>query len=147
MAGASITIDSAEMVAGLRQLQTALGDLRPVFRDIGEYLIISHHERFERQVSPDGQPWADLSAGYWAEKPYNQDKKLVLDGHLMDELHYNNPTETQLEFGANQVYAATHQFGREDVNIPARPFLGLSRDDEGDVLAIIYRHLQDALPS
>lgn len=146
MAGASITINSAEMVAGLRQLQTALGDLRPVFRDIGEYLIISHRERFERQVSPDGQPWADLSPGYLAEKPYNQDKKLVLDGHLMNELHYNDPTETQLEFGANQVYAATHQFGREEANIPARPFLGLSGDDEQEVLGIIAEHLREALP-
>lgn len=145
MAGASITIDDQAVNQALRDLQLATGNLTPVFQDIGEYLLYSHRERFERQVSPDGQHWAELNPTYKAEKEYNQDKILVLDGILMGGLHYQ-VEPNQLQFGTNEVYGATHQFGREDANISARPFLGVSDSDDGEILAIIYRHLQDALP-
>ncbi len=145
MAGASVTVDSREIDAGLRALLMAGQHLQPVLRDIGELLLISHRDRFEREVSPDGEHWDLLTIKYVQEKEYNYDKILVLDGYLMDGLHYNPPTDDTLEFGSNEVYAATHQFGRPDAGIVARPFLGVSLSDEAEILAAVYGYLQGAV--
>jgi phage virion morphogenesis protein len=143
MAGAAVEIDDREILDRLRHLQQRVGNLEPVFIDIGEVLLRSHRERFERQIAPDGERWAELSRGYLAEKPYNQDKILVLDGYLEGGLRYQT-APNQLQFGTNSIYGATHQFGREDANIPERPFLGLSADDEAEILARIQEHLEEA---
>lgn len=44
--------------------------------------------------------------------------------------------------GTNEAYGPTHQFGDDNRNIPARPFLGLS--DADDVLDIVENHLRCA---
>ncbi|MCC8998035.1 MAG: phage virion morphogenesis protein [Candidatus Contendobacter sp.] len=43
------------------------------------------------------------------------------------------------------MYGATHQFGNPNLNIPARPFLGLSQSDEQELLDILNDHLNRAL--
>jgi phage virion morphogenesis protein len=146
MAGASITVDvdDREVMAMLNRLAHAAGDLKPAFHDIGEYLKISHRERFDRQESPDGQSWAPLDPKYQARKKKNADKILVLEGLLRDLLAYNVKAD-ELEFGTNLVYGATHQFGRPEAGIPARPFLGFSDDDRAEILEILTVHLALAL--
>ena len=42
--------------------------------------------------------------------------------------------------GTNEAYGPTHQFGDDNRNIPAHPFLGLS--DAADVLDIVENHLR-----
>ena len=145
MAGAFVEIDDRQINASLHRLLQVSNNLEPVFRDIGEYLLISHRARFEAQVDPEGHRWEQLSPQYLAEKPYNQDKILVLDGHLMGDLHYDPPAPDHLDFGTNKIYGARHQFGWNEQGLHARPFLGVSTEDEAEILAIIYQHLQDAV--
>ncbi|WP_278385111.1 phage virion morphogenesis protein, partial [Alteromonas mediterranea] len=57
-------------------------------------------------------------------------------------------TGRTLTFGSNQEYAATHQFGREEDGIPARPFLGLTTgpwSDEDKIIELLQGHLKDAI--
>lgn len=149
MAGAfiEVTADTREIEKALRDLQNVVDDLQPAFRDIGEYLLRSHDERFRRGVDPDDNPWAELKQKTKKYKPKNKDKILVLSGDLMDDMVYQvSPTE--LRFGTGQEtskYAATHQFGRPEDGIPARPFIGLSGDDEDEIANIIRRHLLNAI--
>lgn len=144
MAGANVTIDDTEIVAALARLQTKVGNLAPVYRDIGAYLLQSNTERFTAKQSPDGKDWKELSPGYQASKPKNADKILVLDNRLRGDLRYQASSQ-RLEVGSNLKYAATHQFGRAEANIPARPFLGLSADENTSIIAIIEEHLKKAL--
>jgi phage virion morphogenesis protein len=147
MAGAGIKIDveydDDQVMAALNRLIQAGTNLQPVFADIGEYLLQAHDERWARQEDPAGNPWAPLSPKYAARKKKNADQILVLDGFLRDLLAYN-ATASGLEFGTNRLYGATHQFGREEAGIPARPFLGLSADDEAEILDILQDHLTAA---
>lgn len=46
-------------------------------------------------------------------------------------------TGDEAEVGTNVVYGAIHQFGGEEVGLPARPYLGSSAEDEADLDAII----------
>ena len=60
-----------------------------------------------------------------------------------DTFAYNIGDES-LEFGTNMEYGAIHQFGGTSgmiprlAAIPARPFLGLSDEDEKEVIEIMW---------
>jgi len=141
MAGASITVDydSREVLSYLRRLGEHIDDLTPLMAEIGEYLAESTRQRFDQQQAPDGTPWAPLSPAYAKRKPKNADKILVLDEILKGDFNYRAGAK-EVAVGTARVYAATHQFGRD--NIPARPFLGLSADDEQEVLEIIKDYVE-----
>jgi phage virion morphogenesis protein len=146
MAGASVTIefDDREVRVALQRLESVTGNLRPVFAEIGEYLAKSHDDRFARQVTPEGEPWTLLSIDYVIRKEKNWDKILTLDGNLRGTLHPAVSAD-ELQFGTNRIYGATHQFGDPDRNIVARPFLGVSAEDETEILDILQRHIETAL--
>lgn len=147
MAGARISIEfeTGPAIDLLRKLGEHVDDLTPLFGQIGEYLKDSTTRRFEAQESPDGTPWAPLSPAYARRKKKNADKILVLDGVLRDYTAYN-PEPRSLEFGTglqSKDYAASHQFGRDA--IPARPFLGISDEDENEILLLLREYVETAL--
>lgn len=145
MAGASldIQVDDRDILAGLNALDANLEDFQPAFADMGEHLLLSHQQRWDQAQAPDGTPWEPLSADYAARKARKYPNAGILVGpgpqHLMD-LHYNAGA-AGLDFGSDKIHAATHQFGADDRNIPARPYLGISADDEAELLAIAEEHL------
>lgn len=114
MAGAStpldITIDDAEIKAGLAQLAAKLNDLRPFFNDVGETLLNSTRNRFRSQTAPDGAAWKPLSPAYAARKARNKGKVLTLSGALRGTL-VKQATADSLRIGTPLIYGAVHQFG------------------------------------
>lgn len=138
-----IKIDDRAVRAAMDALAERMSDAETMFAEIGEYLQKSHDDRFQAQEAANGTPWEPLSPRYRARKRRNTDKILQLDGNLRD-LTYK-PSRDSLEFGTARIYGATHQFGDEDRGIPARPFLGLSADDEAEIMEIVQAHLRDAL--
>jgi phage gpG-like protein len=77
-------------------------------------------------------------------------KPLIDSGLLQDGITYQVNGAT-LSVGTNRFAgewdagAAVHQFGSRDGKTPARPFLGLSSDDENDILDILHRNLEAAI--
>ena len=145
MAGASLDIEltianAAEVAAAFERLQSRLADLTPVFRDIGEAMLNRTRERFDSQTAPDGTPWKPLSPAYALTKRPDPGLILTRYGRLRGTLDYRaGPREVRI--GTPLIYGATHQFGRPEKNIPARPFLGLSPSDEQELLAILTEWL------
>ncbi len=127
MAGVNFVVNDRAVLAKLAGLRDRGVDPEPVLRSIGEYLLRVHETRFSEQKAPDGTPWEPLSPRYKRRKKRNADKVLTLDGWLR-RLAYQVDDEG-LSLGSNRIYAATHQFGDSERNIPARPFLGLTRND------------------
>lgn len=153
MTGAAITIavDDSALKAKFDRLVAQGNNLRVVMGDIGEYLVESTRHRFSTQVDPDGEAWQPLSPEYARRKNQGKvkvggtpirdrssDDLLLLTGNLEDQIAAQSG-DTEVIVGSPARYAATHQFGRE--NIPARAFLGLSVDDLREVSAIIEDHL------
>ena len=66
------------------------------------------------------------------------------EGHLDDSIQFL-VTGDSVETGSNLVYAAPHQFGLAERNIPERPFLGLSADNEGELLTEVDRFLDQVV--
>jgi phage virion morphogenesis protein len=144
----SVEFNNDEIKKALQNLQNAVGNLRPALADIGEYLAESTKQRFESQTGPDGQHWKDNSAVTIARKGVNH-PLTGESGKLMDEIHYNLIGDDLLEIGSPMEYAAMQQFGGSKSefpnlwgDIPAREFLGVSDDDEKNILDIISRHLR-----
>ncbi|MDQ5911207.1 MAG: hypothetical protein QG599_3304 [Pseudomonadota bacterium] len=148
MAGARLPIDihinDAALRSALRQLRATAGDLQPVFRDLGEALLISTRDRFATFTSPSGAGWAALSPAYQKRKPQNKNKILTLRGYLRGTLDYQVTPQALLVGTPNQTYAATHQFGAPNRNIPARPFLGISAHDRQTIDDTLRDHLRRA---
>lgn len=143
MAGVSVEVDDRQVLAALGELIARVEDTRPVFEDIGEYLLRAHDDRFQSQRAPDGTPWQPLSPAYQARKKRNADKILQLEGNLRD-LSYD-ASRDGVVLGTNRIYGATHQFGRPEAGIPPRPFLGVSDDDRAEILDIVRDSLRDAI--
>lgn len=73
----------------------------------------------------------------------NAGKILVLEGYLNDLLRDQvSAGGTALDLGTDRVYGATHQIGDDTRNIPERPFLSRSAQDDTEILAILRDHLQ-----
>jgi len=151
----TLELDQTEARAAIQRLIRLGTDLTPLMQDIGEHLLNTTRERFREEQAPDGTPWAPLSNTTRQRKTRNRNKILTEEGLLGSQIVYR-ATASSLEIGSNRVYAATHQFGATQGqygstsrgapipwgNIPARPFLGISPEDETSIRNIVNDHLE-----
>ena len=152
MAGAHIDID----VVGVEQVQRVLARLSEtaqdtdlILRDIGEHLLNSTRDRFAGEAGPDGTPWEPLEPGYAIEKRKRRPNAglLVYDDLLRGTLAYV-VSGGELALGTNRPYGARQHFGfsgpdslGRTFDHPARPWLGVSTDDEAEIVSILRQHL------
>ena len=138
MAGARFSIDTQgldRLQASVRLMASSVRDTSTLMPRLGEYLQRSTQDRFKTQTDPDGGAWAALQPRTRERKRHNRDKILTQRGYLRKHIYYQVTAPGRVEVFSDRVYAATHQFGRG--NIPARPFLGISRRDTEEIGAIV----------
>ncbi|MCL4514147.1 MAG: phage virion morphogenesis protein [Firmicutes bacterium] len=148
-----------------RQLQKLVAfNFTGLHKEIGEAMVSSTQERFENGVGPDGKPWPPSRR---AREGGGQ--TLVDTARLKNSITYRARPD-QVAIGTNVIYAAVMQ-GKDDkpttirakrkkylkfkvgdrwlvkksVKIPARPFIGVSEDDEQEIKEIIQERIEEAL--
>ncbi|MFO1351914.1 MAG: phage virion morphogenesis protein [Gammaproteobacteria bacterium] len=136
MAGSSITFS----LQGAERLLARLNRLGRVDRGMMEAVAAVGESQTRRRIqsekrNPDGAPWPPWSRSYAATRGA-QHSLLINEGHLLDSLTHDADS-TEAVWGTNLIYAATHQFGDRDRHVPPRPFLGLSAENEAEILAVI----------
>lgn len=138
--------DDRAIREALQNLQRQVSNLRPVLLAVGEDLVDSTKRRFETSTGPNGQRWDDNSVVTIDKKGRN--KPLVDQGNLMRQISYDVFGGNTLIIGSTMEYAAMQQFGGSKSefpnlwgDIPARPFLGISEDDESEIIATISNYL------
>jgi phage virion morphogenesis protein len=105
---------------------------------IGALVESQSKARFDERRSPEGDQWPAWSAGYAASRARGH-SLLVASGALRDSIAWELDAD-ELAIGTNLVYGAIHQFGgTEDMPagpaaIPAREYLGVSEDNETEIL-------------
>lgn len=141
----NIEIDDSEVTKALRNLQAAADDMTPVMRDIAGVLADSVEESFEQETDlAANEKWPDLKD----KTKLAREKQGKWPGRMLQvsgQLAASIQSEYGPDFaavGTNKIYAATHQFGDPNRNIPARPFLGIGQDDRDEILDIIKNHLR-----
>ncbi len=160
MAGVAFDFD----VRGLVEVGEKLGYLEK-WRETGRiaeaaavYLENATKERIAAtKTAPDGTPWAPWSEGYAAQRGKAQ-SLLLGQGDLRDSVQ-SYATLTEARVGSNLVYSGTHQFGASQGDfgetsrgapipfgdIPARPYLGVSDEDEHELQNIVNDRIRRLL--
>jgi len=108
MSGASFKVDLRDEEAALADLGALiarLDDPTPAYEDVGQALITSTHDRWQRGVAPDGSPWPPS-----LRVIAHGGKTLILSSRLFRSITAN-ASPSGVEIGTNVIYAAIHQFG------------------------------------
>jgi len=114
MSGITVRVNSQAIAQYLSSILERGQHMKPAFDQIGEYLIRETQLRFDRQESPDGNPWAPLKPRtVKAKNRQNKISKILqARGDLRRSIVYQS-SNTSLVIGSNRDYAAIHQFGGE----------------------------------
>lgn len=97
----------------------------------------------EEKRGPDNEYWDPWSEKY--EKTRSSAHSLLVGTQeLLDSIQYEIETDA-VSWGSNLIYARTHQQGDDDREIPARPFLGLSDENEDAVNKLVVKFIEDLL--
>jgi len=159
----TLEITNDQITPALQRAADAFDDLTPLFQRLGEYLVKSTTDRFPTGRAPDGSVWAPKSpttlAAYGARKTNRMDTRPLFgpSGALSSTINYEAFPD-RIEWGSPMIYAAVQQFGAGKGafgqtsrgapipwgNIPARPFLGISADDEAPMLRRVAEWLERA---
>jgi phage virion morphogenesis protein len=152
----TIVIESDEITSALARLSDALLDMTPAMKDLGEYFVESTTQRFKAGKAPDGSIWAAKSPVTIAAQGGRRTNRLATrplfgpSGSLNSTINFEAFPD-RIEWGSPMVYAAMQQFGGSKSafphlwgDIPARPFLGVSADDQVNVLDIVADYLSQA---
>lgn len=135
MSGASfeITLDGLAFVQHRLAKLSAI-DTRKLLRHVGAIAESQTRRRINKErTAPSGEPWEPLSKKYAAWKSTKSRGGLLrLYTHLLDSITYEVNGDEVL-IGTNVIYGATNQYGSEDGRIPARPYLGLSSENQDDL--------------
>ena len=155
----TVEIKADAVTSALTRLGAQLGDLTPVMNQIGEYLVLSTKKRFEKGVSPEGAKWAPKSPATLARS--RDVRPLFGPSGMLSSQIFHEAGPSQVEVGSNLIYAAVQQFGAGKGqfgnmtngspipwgNIPARPFFGISPEDETNILTLIADFMEPATAS
>lgn len=159
---AGIEINDAEILAGLAELARRVTDMSPAMENIAEVGVATTKARFPAGVSPDGNQWAPKSPATIARYQSRGDTADLRplfgpSGRLHSEISGGAGADFA-EWGTNAIYGAVMQFGAGSGefgqaangskipwgDIPARPFLGLSDDDQPTMMLVIYEWIGGA---
>lgn len=134
-----IEINNAQQIASiLNKLANAAQDRTPLMRSIAGTMESAVLQNFDVGGRPK-----------WLGLKYRQGTPLVDTENLMNSItsYYDNKIA---EVGTNEPYAAIHQFGGKagrgrKVDIPARPFLVLTPQDEDDILEDVQAYFRSVV--
>ena len=109
-----------------------LGDTQALMESVGEALRSGTIVRFEAEEDPQGKKWKPS-----ARAMAGGGKTLDKESHLKDSIDYA-ATSDKVMVGSNLPYARIHQLGGKTgkghkVDMPARPYLGVSEEDMDEV--------------
>jgi phage virion morphogenesis protein len=136
-----LELDLGDAFADLTRIENGLSDAKPLFTEIGSALEGTTRERFSTKRAPDGTPWLDISPSW---RQYKKAKGfaegiLTMRGDLLSSIAFEAGADYVEIVAGPQEYAAIHRFGGTEempagaAAIPARPYLGLSQEDEAEI--------------
>ncbi len=166
MSGASIIVEDNAVRSALAELGQ-LGAGGKALKWVGVEVATQTRARIDAGgPDPDGNPWKPLNPAYAAtKKGAGLLRELGMRGGLQGSITWRVTGDT-VQVGSNKIYAAIHQFGGvitpksapalvfhlgarlvkvRKVRIPARPYLGLSAGDRGDLERLLISQIERCL--
>lgn len=138
-----------------------LGNTQALMESVGDALVSGTMKRFDEKKDPKGKPWKPSRRAL-----EDGGETLTNKGRLRDSIDYA-ATSDKVMVGSNLAYARIHQKGGsikpkngkslkfkglngenvfvKEVTIPARPYLGVSKEDMEEVKSTMADFLAGAL--
>lgn len=132
MASFTVEIDDVAAKAMLANLANKPNELKPLLATIGAELLLSTRSRFDDSKGPHNERWDDpISKAYKAYKAAHSggDKPNIFSKIMRDTITTDVGSD-ELTIGSNVEYARRRQLGGSPAKDPARPFLGISSEDD-----------------
>lgn len=161
MTGVSIRINGAKDVgARLAKAAARLEHPRSLWEEIGRSQVLATQMRFEMERDPEGNPWPP------SIRVLVEGGKTLTDSARFKNSVTHEASDAGVAIGTNAIQAAVHQFGatiraksdagltfkigghwinKASVEIPRRSFLGLSAEDEANVMEIAGAYVTEPL--
>lgn len=160
MAREGLQIQGDFLAAERRLERLARVNFTAVHKEIGEYILSTVHERFDKGEGPDGRKWP-VSIRARAEGG----QTLVDTRHFQNSFNYRARPD-RVDVGTNWPWARVHHEGRvirprkakalrfrvagrwavkRRVEIPARPVLGINPDDQREIREIVAEAIRGAI--
>ncbi|HEX8485706.1 phage virion morphogenesis protein [Sphingomonas sp.] len=158
-----LEFNAASVFEQLDRARATLGDMTPIHKGVAEYMVTATRNRFRSSTAPDGTKWrakrpATLAA-YLARGDGDKTKPLIGPSGRLGKEIVKLVTRDAAEIGSAEEYSGVMQngakkgaFGKTRTgspvpwgDIPARVWLGISADDERNILDIVDEHLSEAL--
>lgn len=146
MAGVTASLTTEGLDAAIKRLSRLEGFQMAELTDAaGAILESSTLDRFDTKTAPDGAAWVPWSKAY-DDTRGDRHSLLVEEGDLRDSIA-SYSTGGAVHVGSNLIYAAHHHFGGDEIGsgIPARPYLGISDEDEIDLADLVTGKLEELL--
>lgn len=156
MKGYTVTIQGEQsMLAAIRRAGARIDDMTPLMRQVSQVLKFATEESFagEKHAST-GASWPRLAPSTVRSFVTKKRRRgtgpiLQVTGRLAASVTTTSG-KREAVIGSNVVYAAIHQFGGRAgrglrTQIPARPYIGLTPTDAGEIETAALRFIEAAL--
>ena len=139
-------VGSDAVSRALADMEGRVTDMTPLMQAIAASVEKQTKDRIVSiKEGPDREYWPDWTKRY-RETRHSQHSFLEGWGHLRDTVVGDADADSAV-VGSNLVYAAIHQFGGSDnmppgpAGIPPRPYIGISDENELEILEIIEEYM------
>ena len=143
-----VKINANEIVSKLNALKQEFTDLTPFLKLISVKLLGAIVDNFKTEGKSSGEKWKDWSDTYkkWKIKSWKGGTPLILTSStdlknsIIDEIEGN-----KLTIGTAMEYAAIHNFGHKERNMPQREFIRFGRKTFEEILEDINEEAEERL--
>lgn len=146
MAGVTASLTTEGLDAAIKRLSRLEGFQMAELTDAaGAILESSTRDRFDTKTAPDGAAWVSWSEAY-DDTREDRHSLLIESGDLRGSIS-SFSSGSEVHVGSNWLFAAHHHFGGDEIGsgIPARPYLGISGEDEIELADLVTGKLEELL--
>lgn len=125
----------------MKDVQEIFGDLKPLFRRLRRTILNIIDDNFDTEGTASGEKWQELSEKYNKRKilQYGMGKKILEASGDLRKSFTSKIDKTSLTVGTAKEYAAIHNFGMDEKNMPQREFM-LKEFQIGDLSYEVVTH-------
>lgn len=129
-------MNDKEIKDKLEELYEYTSDLKPLFRVLRQTILAAIDDNFETEGTASGDKWEELSNDYKIKKikEYGAGKKILEASGDLRTRFIGKVTSNDLTIGSPKEYAAVHNFGYEERNIPKREIIRFSDQQIEDIV-------------
>ena len=147
MAGTTLDVNSKELAALNKRLAKwfiKISKPSEAMKLIAQHLESQTRRRIEKEKSePDGTAWQEWSEEY-AKTRHANHSLLIGTQSMLDDIASESGSDFAAVF-TSMIYGRTHQEGDKSRDIPARSYLGLSKDNARAIEKEIAKFMENSI--